>query len=51
MLRESGLIVDGEPDSVTQTRLHELQTAAFALMRDGLTEADTFSRRDLEAPV
>ena len=40
VLRKSGLIADDEPDSDARVRLYRLQPAAFASMREWLTEVE-----------
>ena len=49
VLRKSGLIADDEPDSDARVRLYRLQPAAFASMRDWLTEVEAFWGGQLEA--
>ncbi len=49
VLRKSGLIADDEPDGDARVRLYRLQPAAFASMRDWLTEVEAFWGGQLEA--
>lgn len=49
VLRKSGLIADDEPDSDARVRLYRLQPAAFASMRDWLTEVEAFWGGQLDA--
>ncbi len=49
VLRKSGLIVDEEPEGDARVRLYRLEPAAFASMRDWLTEVEAFWGDQLEA--
>ena len=49
VLRKSGLIADDEPDSDARVRLYRLQPAAFASMREWLTEVEAFWGVQLDA--